>query len=177
MEWRPLIVKHQHHLVLVDMAAATSNGSVIDTRRFAGEQHVLLLSVSVKPSTSHLCDGAATWLLLRVRELQQRHAGTSSLCCCAVLDAAGVQVGRRGEEARDMARYALRNPWWSLSNFAATRAASELQGGAKQVHWQLSEAATAASTAQVTGFNYKEPKTEQQVRHGGRLQIFFCWMS
>eukprot|EP00775_Hariotina_reticulata_P005352 gene5352-5588_t len=73
------------------------------------------------------------------------------------------KIGRRGEEARDMARYALRNPWWSLSNFAATRAASELQGSAKQVHWQLSEAATAASTAQVTGFNYKEPKTEEQL--------------
>lgn len=62
-----------------------------------------------------------------------------------------------------MARYALRNPWWSLSDFAATKAASELQGSASQVHWQLSEAATAASTAQVTGFNYKEPKTEQEV--------------
>lgn len=63
-----------------------------------------------------------------------------------------------------MARYAMRNPWWSLSNFAATSACTGLQGDAKQVHWQLSEAATAASTAQVTGFNYKEPKTEQEVR-------------
>lgn len=62
-----------------------------------------------------------------------------------------------------MARYALRNPWWTLSNFDATRKATALQGDAKSVHWQLSEAATAASTASVTGFNYKEPKTEQEV--------------
>lgn len=62
-----------------------------------------------------------------------------------------------------MARYAMRNPWWTLSHFDATVKASALQGDAKQVHWQLSEAATAASTAQVTGFNYKEPKTEQEV--------------
>lgn len=74
-----------------------------------------------------------------------------------------VQIGKREEEERDMARYAMRNPWWTLSNFEATRKASALQGDAKQVHWQLSEAATAASTAQVTGFNYKEPKTEQEV--------------
>lgn len=73
------------------------------------------------------------------------------------------QIGGRSEEARDMARYALRNPWWSLADLAATRTASELAGSAKQVHWQLSEAATAASSAQVTGFNYKEPKTEEQV--------------
>lgn len=69
-----------------------------------------------------------------------------------------------------MARYALRNPWWSLSNFNATREATALQGDAKQVHWQLSEAATAASTAQVTGFNYKEPKTEQEV-----CMQSLCW--
>lgn len=69
-----------------------------------------------------------------------------------------------------MARYALRNPWWSLADYTATRAASELQGTAKQVHWQLSEAATAASTAQVTGFNYKEPKTEEQVGYEGCRQ-------
>lgn len=73
------------------------------------------------------------------------------------------KIGKREEEERDMARYAMRNPWWSLSNFEATRAASALTGDAKQVHWQLSEAATAASTAQVTGFNYKEPKTEQEL--------------
>jgi hypothetical protein len=76
---------------------------------------------------------------------------------------AGVQIGKRQEEERDMARYALRNPWWTLSNFDATRKATALQGDAKSVHWQLSEAATAASTASVTGFNYKEPKTEQEV--------------
>lgn len=66
-----------------------------------------------------------------------------------------------------MARYAMRNPWWTLSHFDATVKASALQGDAKQVHWQLSEAATAASTAQVTGFNYKEPKTEQEVGGAG----------
>lgn len=76
---------------------------------------------------------------------------------------AGVQIGKRQEEERDMARYALRNPWWTLSNFDATRKATALQGDAKSVHWQLSEAATAASTASVTGFNYKEPKTGQEV--------------
>jgi hypothetical protein len=70
-----------------------------------------------------------------------------------------------------MARYALRNPWWSLSDYAATAAASELQGSAKQVAWQLSEAATAASSAQVTGFNYKEPKTDEQVRMGVGLGL------
>jgi hypothetical protein len=75
-----------------------------------------------------------------------------------------MQIGKREEEERDMARFALRNPWWTLSNFEGMRKATGLQGDAKQVHWQLSEAATAASTAQVTGFNYKEPKTEHEVR-------------
>jgi hypothetical protein len=75
-----------------------------------------------------------------------------------------LQIGKRGEEARDMARYALRNPWWSLGHFDATRSVSELQGDAKQVHWQLSAEATEASTSQVTGFQYKEPRTEQEVR-------------
>jgi hypothetical protein len=74
-----------------------------------------------------------------------------------------LQIGKRGEEARDMARYALRNPWWSLAHFDATRSVSELQGDAKQVHWQLSAEATEASTSQVTGFQYKEPRTEQEV--------------
>eukprot|EP00879_Flechtneria_rotunda_P027676 GHRR01029657.1.p1 GENE.GHRR01029657.1~~GHRR01029657.1.p1 ORF type:complete len:344 (+),score=121.23 GHRR01029657.1:363-1394(+) len=73
------------------------------------------------------------------------------------------KIGSRGEEARDMARYALRNPWWSLSDFAAIKATSQLQGTAKQVHWQLSAEATEASTSQVTGFNYKEPRTDEQV--------------
>jgi hypothetical protein len=80
-----------------------------------------------------------------------------------------VQIGKRGEEARDMARYALRNPWWSLAHFDATRAVSELQGDAQQVHWQLSAEATEASTSQVTGFQYKEPRTEQEVRSRLRL--------
>ncbi len=66
-----------------------------------------------------------------------------------------------------MARYALRNPWWSLSHFNATRSTSQLQGDAKQVHWQLSAEATEASTSQVTGFNYKEPRTEEQVGMNG----------
>lgn len=74
-----------------------------------------------------------------------------------------LQLNKRGEEARDMARYALRNPWWSLSNFAATKAVSQIQGDAKQVHWQLSAEATEASTSQVTGFNYKEPRTDEEV--------------
>lgn len=63
-----------------------------------------------------------------------------------------------------MARYALRSPWWSLTNFDALRAASQLQGDSKAVHWQLSAEATEVSTSQVTGFNYKEPRTEEQVR-------------
>ncbi|WIA18097.1 hypothetical protein OEZ85_009575 [Tetradesmus obliquus] len=73
------------------------------------------------------------------------------------------KIGKRGEEARDMARYSLRNPWWSLAHFDATRAVSELQGDATQVHWQLSAEATEASTSQVTGFQYKEPRTEQEI--------------
>jgi hypothetical protein len=82
---------------------------------------------------------------------------------CVLLCVHLLQIGKRGEEARDMARYALRNPWWSLAHFDATRAVSELQGDAQQVHWQLSAEATEASTSQVTGFQYKEPRTEQEV--------------
>lgn len=73
-----------------------------------------------------------------------------------------------------MARYALRNPWWSLGCLAATRGVSELAGDARQQHWALSEAATAASTAQVTGFSYKEPKTEEQVRAAVRMRMLTC---
>ena len=62
-----------------------------------------------------------------------------------------------------MARYALRNPWWSLSNLDAARAASELAGDLRQVRWQLSAEATEASSSAVTGFQYKEPKTDEQV--------------
>lgn len=68
-----------------------------------------------------------------------------------------------------MARYALRNPWWSLKDFHTTKSVSQLQGDAKQVHWQLSAEATEASTSQVTGFNYKEPRTEEEVRDVGKL--------
>lgn len=67
-----------------------------------------------------------------------------------------------------MARYALRNPWWSLKDFTTTKTVSQLQGDAKQVHWQLSAEATEASTSQVTGFNYKEPRTEEEVWTWGR---------
>lgn len=121
------------------------------------------------------CDrsGGVPWLGTR-HVLVTFLIGTSACACNAPDGAVGLgvlflllvfllQIGRREEEARDMARYAMRNPWWTLSSFDAMRQASALQGDAKQVHWQLSEAATAASTASVTGFNYKEPKTDQEV--------------
>jgi hypothetical protein len=77
-----------------------------------------------------------------------------------------------------MARYALRNPWWSLAHFDATRSVSELQGDAKQVHWQLSAEATEASTSQVTGFQYKEPRTEQEVGlNSCKLYVYTCVFS
>lgn len=74
-----------------------------------------------------------------------------------------------------MARYALRNPWWSLSNFAATKGASQIQGDAKQVHWQLSAEATEASTSQVTGFKYKEPRTDEEVQSLLCVEVYVCF--
>ncbi|KAF8061990.1 hypothetical protein HT031_004250 [Scenedesmus sp. PABB004] len=81
------------------------------------------------------------------------------------------KIGKREEEARDMARYALRNPWWSLSAFESTRRTSAIAGDAKQVHWQLSAEATEASTSAVTGFNYKEPRTPEQVALDDAAQL------
>lgn len=73
------------------------------------------------------------------------------------------QVGKRGEEARDMARFALRNPWWSLQDFSAMEALCAIPGGPAAVKYALSDEAAAKSSGQVNNFDYNEPKTDQQV--------------
>jgi len=75
---------------------------------------------------------------------------------------------KRGEEARDMARVALRLPWWSLAAPWADVAAVAHMGGrsAAEVRYALSEEAAAAAQAQMGTRNagaVREPKTPQQV--------------
>ncbi|KAI8464671.1 MAG: hypothetical protein J3K34DRAFT_525991 [Monoraphidium minutum] len=69
------------------------------------------------------------------------------------------KIGKREEECRDVARMALRSPWWTLSSYEDTVAMAQLSGTPEEVRWILSEEATAQRTGAVTGLNYKEPRT------------------
>lgn len=77
-------------------------------------------------------------------------------------------IGKRDEEARDMARVALRLPWWTLEGgFEAMRAAAGLSGTPEEVRYNLSEEAAAASQAKMNKgvkLSPSEPKTPQMVR-------------
>jgi len=81
------------------------------------------------------------------------------------------KVGKREEERRDMARCALRDPWWSLKDIKQVMEWSELTGSASEVRYALSAEAAAKATAMVTQFGYKEPRTPQEValEEAGRL--------
>jgi hypothetical protein len=68
----------------------------------------------------------------------------------------------RREEARDTARFALGEPWWSLRSYERARQLAGLPDDPRRVKWLLSEQAAAQSAAQKTGFGHREPKTEQQ---------------
>lgn len=71
---------------------------------------------------------------------------------------------KRHEEARDFARVALRLPWWTLrAPLAEVQAVAQLEGDADRVMYLLSEEAAAAASATVNKFNYKQPKTTQQL--------------
>ncbi|KXZ51170.1 hypothetical protein GPECTOR_13g657 [Gonium pectorale] len=73
------------------------------------------------------------------------------------------QLGRN-EEGRDMARMALRLPWWTLrAPFASVAATAALPYDADRVMYLLSEEAAAAASATVNRFNYREPKTAKQI--------------
>lgn len=65
----------------------------------------------------------------------------------------------RGEEARDMARVALRLPWWSLSgSFEEVARMGKMTGTPEEVRYALSEEAQAAAQAQVS----KMPQPKEQ---------------
>ncbi|GBF98503.1 hypothetical protein Rsub_11494 [Raphidocelis subcapitata] len=63
----------------------------------------------------------------------------------------------REEECRDVARLALRSPWWSLSCYEESVSMAQLSGTPEEVRWVLSEEAAAQRTGAVTGLNYREP--------------------
>lgn len=68
----------------------------------------------------------------------------------------------RHEEARDTARLALRNPWWSLSlGFEEVRDMAGLKGDAARISYLLSDEAAAAQRAQTGGF--QSGKDEQEI--------------
>ncbi|KAG2498379.1 hypothetical protein HYH03_003638 [Edaphochlamys debaryana] len=71
----------------------------------------------------------------------------------------------RGEEGRDMARMALRLPWWTLrAPFTAVATTAALPADAEKVMWLLSEEAAAAASAKVNQFKgYREPKSSKQL--------------
>lgn len=72
-------------------------------------------------------------------------------------------IGRL-EEARDVARVAMRTPWWSLQEgFAASRTAAGMSGGADQVRAALDEQEEMANGGVLQGQFRTNPKTEQQV--------------
>jgi hypothetical protein len=82
------------------------------------------------------------------------------LCVCA----AAAQVGRL-EEARDVARVALRTPWWSLRDgFAAARDAAGLAGGAADVRAALDAQEEMANGGVLQGQFRTNPKTPRQAR-------------
>ncbi|KAF5828012.1 hypothetical protein DUNSADRAFT_18361 [Dunaliella salina] len=70
---------------------------------------------------------------------------------------------KRDEEARDMARVAMRLPWWTLnSEFASIQEMAQLKGRSpEETRYLLSEEAAAAAQVQTQGAA-KEVKTPQQ---------------
>lgn len=69
----------------------------------------------------------------------------------------------REEESRDIARLALRSPWWSLSKgFQHARDAGALSGNADQVRAILSEQEEMANKGILQGKYKSNPKTEEQ---------------
>lgn len=68
----------------------------------------------------------------------------------------------RREEARDTARFALGEAWWTLRDFEGCRQLSGLPEDPRRVKWLLSEQAAAQSAAQKTGFGHREPKSKEQ---------------
>lgn len=77
-----------------------------------------------------------------------------------------MQLGRK-EEGRDMARAALRLPWWTLTKpWSEVAVQASFPGAAPdRVHWLLSDEATQAATAAVTGGNFQSPRTPQEVSY------------
>lgn len=78
-----------------------------------------------------------------------------------------VKIGKRDEEARDMARVALRLPWWTLTHgFEAMRSVALLSGSPEEVRYNLSEEAAAAQHAKMNQgvkLSPSEPKTPQMM--------------
>mmetsp|Transcript_7094 Transcript_7094/g.12149 ORF Transcript_7094/g.12149 Transcript_7094/m.12149 type:complete len:362 (+) Transcript_7094:136-1221(+) len=74
----------------------------------------------------------------------------------------------RGEEARDMARVALRLPWWSLQkSFAEVQRVAHLEGKTpEEVRYLLSEEAASAAQAQSVGARASQPETKSQQQLG-----------
>jgi hypothetical protein len=71
-------------------------------------------------------------------------------------------VGRH-EESRDVARIALRSPWWTLKEgFAATRDAALLSGGADEVRAALDQQDEMANGGALKGMYKTNPKSEKQ---------------
>ncbi|GAX75565.1 hypothetical protein CEUSTIGMA_g3008.t1 [Chlamydomonas eustigma] len=73
------------------------------------------------------------------------------------------KLGKRQEEARDMARVALRLPWWTLEgSYEAARDMGMLSGSPREVRYNLSEEAAAAAQATMSqGVSFREPKPPQ----------------
>uniref|UniRef100_A0A7S3VV24 Uncharacterized protein n=1 Tax=Dunaliella tertiolecta TaxID=3047 RepID=A0A7S3VV24_DUNTE len=71
---------------------------------------------------------------------------------------------KRDEEARDMARVAMRLPWWTLNTeFTAIQEMAQLKGKSpEETRYLLSEEAAAAAQVQTQGAA-KEVKTPQQI--------------
>lgn len=69
---------------------------------------------------------------------------------------------KRGEEGRDMARFALRLPWWSLRKpFAELQAMSSIKGTPSEVRFALSE--EGSSSGDLSKMNYREARPPELV--------------
>jgi hypothetical protein len=86
---------------------------------------------------------------------------------CSLLESTG-----RFEERRDLARVALRMPWWSLSNgFTAMRDAAELTGGADDVKQTLDMLDEMANGDGSFKPSPSIPKTKQQAQVESALHL------
>jgi hypothetical protein len=86
-------------------------------------------------------------------------------------------LGKRDEEARDMARVALRLPWWTLQGgYEATCKIARMTGTPSEVRYNLSEEAAAAAQAKMSqGVSFKQPKSAQEVgAHEGTKRARHC---